>query len=63
VSETALRRWKKRATVADGSHTPKRLAIGLTRVEEEPVCELRRKLDLPLDGIVEVRRRCACTRA
>ncbi len=58
VSETTIRRWKGRSTVADGSHTPKRLAIGLTPVEEELVLELRRKLELPLDDIVEVMHRC-----
>ncbi len=58
VSETTIRRWKCRNTIADRSHTPKRLAISLTLAEEELVCELRRKLELPLDDIVEVMRRC-----
>ena len=58
VSETTIRRWKNRATVSDGSHTPRRLQISLTPVEEELVLELRRKLALPLDDIVEVMRRC-----
>ena len=58
VSETTIRRWKGRTTVADGSHTPKRLAISLTPVEEELVLELRRKLALPLDDLVEVMKRC-----
>jgi transposase len=58
VSETTIRRWKGRDSVTDGSHTPKRLAISLTPVEEELVLELRRKLALPLDDLVEVMRRC-----
>ena len=58
VSETTIRRWRNRTTVADGSHRPKRLAISLTPVEEELVLELRRKLELPLDDLVEVMRRC-----
>jgi len=58
VNESTIRRWKNRTTVADRSHTPKRLAISLTPVEEELVLELRRKLTLPLDDLVEVMRRC-----
>jgi transposase/transposase-like protein len=58
VNETTIRRWKSRTTTADGSHTPKRLAISLTPAEEDIVCELRRKLELPLDDIVEVMKRC-----
>jgi IS30 family transposase len=58
VSETTVRRWKGRDSVADGSHTPKRLAISLTPIEEELVLELRRKLALPLDDLVEVMQRC-----
>ena len=51
VSETTIRRWKTRTTVHDGSHTPQRLAISLTTVEEELV-------QLSLDDITEVMRRC-----
>jgi transposase InsO family protein len=58
VNETTIRRWKNRTTVADGSHTPKRLAISLTPLEEELALELRRKLALPLDDLAEVMRRC-----
>jgi transposase-like protein len=55
VSHTTIRHWKTRATTADGSHTPHRLAISLTPVEEELVRELRTKLELALDD--------ACPRA
>ena len=58
VSETTIRRWKHRDSVLDRSHTPKRLAISLSPLEERLVCELRTALALPLDDIVEVMRRC-----
>jgi transposase InsO family protein len=58
VSEATVRRWKKRSSVADRSHTPHRLAISLTDVEERLLVELRTMLALPLDDIVEVMRRC-----
>ena len=58
VSETTIRRWRGRATVADRSHRPKRLATSLSGIEETLVCELRTSLQLPLDDIVEVIRRC-----
>jgi len=58
VSETTIRRWKRRTTVADRSHTPNKLAISLTQLEERLVVELRTALQIPLDDIVEVMRRC-----
>jgi len=58
VSQTAIRRWKGRSSAADGSHTPKRLRISLTATEEEIVRELRQRLELPLDDIVETMKRC-----
>ncbi len=58
VSERTIRRWRSRTTTADRSHRPKRMSISLTPTEEELVCELRTALDLPLDDIVEVMRRC-----
>jgi transposase len=58
VSETTIRRWRSRDTVADGSHVPKRLTTSLSELEEGLICELRRSLDLPLDDITEVMRRC-----
>lgn len=59
VSETTVRRWKRRSSIADRAHTPKRLAISLSVLEEQLVAELRTHLHLPLDDIVEVMRRCA----
>jgi transposase InsO family protein len=58
VSETTVRRWRGRTTVEDRSHRPKKLATNLTAEEETLVCELRTSLQLPLDDIVEVMRRC-----
>ena len=58
VSETTIRRWRERTTTADRSHTPKRLMISLSPVAEALVCELRTRLQLPLDDITEVMRRC-----
>jgi transposase-like protein len=58
VSETTIRRWRGRTTVDDRSHRPKRLTTNLSAMEETLVCELRTALQLPLDDIVEVMRRC-----
>ena len=58
VSETTIRRWRGRSTVGDRSHRPKRLTTSLSGMEETLVCELRTSLQLPLDDIVEVMRRC-----
>ena len=57
-SQTTIRRWRNRKSVADRSHTPHKLAISLTQNEEQLVIELRKSLALPLDDIVEVMRRC-----
>src|ERR1700761_5802467 len=58
VSETTIYRWRDRTTVEDRSHRPHRLMTSLSAVEETAVCELRTSLQLPLDDIVEVIRRC-----
>lgn len=58
VSETTIRRWRGRSTVADRSHVPKTLATSFSPLEEALVCELRTELQLPLDDITEVMRRC-----
>jgi len=58
VSETTIYRWRGRTTVTDRSHTPKRLTTKLSPLEEALICELRTKLQLPLDDITEVMRRC-----
>ena len=58
VHEKTIRRWRARTSTEDRSHRPKRMSISLTAMQEELVCELRSQLDLPLDDIVEVMRRC-----
>src|SRR5712671_5397772 len=58
VGETTIRRWRGRTTVGDRSHRPNRLTTNLSAMEETLVCELRTSLQLPLDDIVEVMRRC-----
>lgn len=58
VSQTTIRRWKRRTSVADRSHTPRKLSISLSDLEQRLVVELRTSLELPLDDIVEVMHRC-----
>jgi IS30 family transposase len=58
VSETTIYRWRSRSSVVDRSHTPKTLATSLSPMEETLVCELRTNLQLPLDDVTEVMRRC-----
>ena len=58
ISETTVRRWRGRTTAGDRSHRPHRLTTNLSAMEETLVCELRTALQLPLDDIVEVMRRC-----
>jgi transposase-like protein len=58
VSETTIRRWRGRTTITDRTHRPKTLATSFSPMEEALVCELRTRLQLPLDDITEVMRRC-----
>jgi IS30 family transposase len=58
VSETTVRRWRQRRTVVDRPHTPHTLATEFSAEEEEIVVELRTRLQLSLDDILEVARRC-----
>jgi hypothetical protein len=58
VSETTIRRWRGRTVTTDRSHTPHRLALSLSPLEERLVIELRLSLALALDDIVEVMHRC-----
>ena len=58
VHETTIRRWRGRTDTADHSTQPHRLHTSLASEEEALVIELRRTLELPLDDIVEVMRRC-----
>jgi transposase InsO family protein len=58
LSETTVRRWKKRRDVADRASTPHTLATGFCAEEEEIAVELRTRLGLSLDDTLEVMRRC-----
>src|ERR1700709_1651274 len=58
ISETTVRRWRQRRTVADRATTPHTLATGFSAEEEEIAVELRTRLQLSLDDILEVMRRC-----
>ena len=58
VSETTIRRWRKRHDTADRATTPHRLAIAFSPEEEVIAIELRQRLRLSLDDALEVMRRC-----
>ena len=58
VCETTVRRWRKRTSTADRPHTAHKLSISLSGIEERLSVELRTTLQLSLDDIVEVMRRC-----
>ena len=58
VCETTIRRWRRRADVADRSSTPHTLATGFSLEEEEIAVGLRTELGLSLDDALEVMRRC-----
>jgi transposase InsO family protein len=58
VSETTVRRWKERQDVADRATTPHTLATSFSAEEEEIAVELRTRLQLSLDDILEVMQRC-----
>lgn len=58
ISETTVRRWRQRRVVADRASTPHTLATGFAAEEEAIAVELRTRLQLSLDDILEVMRRC-----
>lgn len=58
ISETTVRRWKGRRDAADRSSRPHTLATRFAAAEEEIAVELRTRLQLSLDDILEVMRRC-----
>ena len=63
ISEETARKWKKRTSVHDASHTPHRLQTTLTPAQERVVVELRRTLLLPLDDLLAVTREFICPKA
>lgn len=58
LSETTVRRWKKRTGVADHSHVRHNLGQSTSLTEEALICGLRQDARLSLDDICEVMRRC-----
>jgi transposase InsO family protein len=58
ISQKTVRRWRGRTTVDDRTSRPKRINTSLSSLEEELVIELRNQVELHLDDIVEVMRRC-----
>ena len=58
VSETTVRRWRRRSSTGDRSHTPRRLGQSTSPEEEALICALRTDARLSLDDVVEVMRRC-----
>ena len=58
VTKDTIYKWRKRDGVMDRSHKRHNLLSSLTSTDEEIVVELRNKVDLSLDDIVEVMQRC-----
>ena len=54
VGRDTIRRWRKRDSVQDASHTPHRLQTTLNVGQEELVIYLRTQLLLPLDDLLAV---------
>ncbi len=54
ISESTVRKWRKRDSVNDASHRPKHLNTTLTVAQEHVVLELRTCLMLPLDDLLGV---------
>ena len=54
VSEATVRKWRKRDTSDDASNTPKKLNTTLSPAQEYVVVELRKRLLLSLDELLEV---------
>lgn len=54
ISESTVRKWRKRKSVADLSHTPKQLNTTLSVAQEYVVVQLRIRLMLSLDQLLAV---------
>jgi transposase-like protein len=54
VSESTVRKWRRRDSVDDKSHVPKHLHTTLSPAQEYVVVELRTRLLLSLDELLEV---------
>jgi len=58
LSETTIRRWRGRCDGLDRSSRPHTLSTDFSVEEEEIAVELRTRLGLSLDDVLEVMRRC-----
>jgi transposase-like protein len=56
ISESTVRKWRKRDSVEDASHAPRHMNTTMTSVQEYVVVELRKSLLLSLDELVQVTR-------
>ena len=54
ISESTVRKWRKRESMSDGSHVPKQLNTTLSEAQEYVVVELRTRLLLSLDELLVV---------
>lgn len=54
ISESTVRKWRKRQSVNDASHVPKQLKTTLSEAQEYVVVELRTRLLLSLDELLVV---------
>ena len=54
ISESTVRKWRKRVDTRDASHTPKQLNTTLTVPQEYVVVQLRSSLKLSLDQLLAV---------
>jgi len=54
ISESTVRKWRKREVLTDASHVPKQLNTTLSEAQEYVVVELRTRLLLSLDELLAV---------
>ncbi len=54
ISESTVRKWRKRESLVDASHKPKQLNTTLSEAQEYVVVELRTRLLLSLDELLAV---------
>ncbi|BCV27386.1 helix-turn-helix domain-containing protein [Shewanella algae] len=54
ISEATVRKWRKRESTQDQSHTPHHLNTTLSDIQEYVVVGLRWQLKLPLDRLLQV---------
>lgn len=63
LNEMTVRKWRRRTSFEDRSHTAHHLQTTLTPAQEAVVVELRKVLLLPLDDLLAVTKEFICERA